>query len=760
MNANAKTPALPLRLMLSFTPEAFEQRFVAHYVAFYRRYAQASLALGMLLVFGDFLVDYIASPGADANFLRLQICLPVLALGLAYTFAPNARRHWQPVMAGFITVVAFCLFWTLLRVEAEGGAGIRSWVGILNFTFLELYCFVILGVQFRFALVSGLLILSAFEYVLWGHSGMSAGEAAYWSYHVATVFIMTVGIGWWREYLLRQEFAARTSLDEARATAERLAQLKSEFLAIMSHEIRTPMNGVLGMTELLLDAGLEGTQRRRALTIRHSGQALLAVLNDILDFSKIEAGRLQLDLVDVDIRGLSEEATSLFALQAQQKGLDIACTIAPDVPALVRADPVRLRQILLNLLGNAVKFTDAGEVRLSIARQSEAEGPDEDPACVLRFTVSDTGIGISEEAQARLFQPFSQADGSTTRRYGGTGLGLAVSRQLASLMGGSIGLRSEPGRGSEFWFTACVQVVDDEPPPRVAALDAIRVLLVTGRPDLHDIIARQLAELSTDCETAPDAAAALQAMQLARAHGAPYRFALVAADADAVEWLHTMRADVAAQGTALVLLAPLHDATLLANATQAGADAALCLPVQRLALAETLSALLASAPGAPLARQADTRLTAVFEGVRVLVAEDNAVNQEITCSMLESMGCVVTLAGHGLAALDCWRTQTFDLILMDCQMPELDGFEVARSIRDAELATGSRVPIIAITANVMAEDRQRCHAAGMDDHLPKPFRRSELAQLLTRWLRPDIAAPFPAPRPASSRAHVRPTAEV
>ncbi|MGE3773325.1 MAG: ATP-binding protein, partial [Gammaproteobacteria bacterium] len=703
METSAQTPRLPLRLLLAFTPAAFERRFVAHYVATYLRCAQVSLVLGMLLVFGDFAVDYFAHPAVQANLLRIQICMPLLGVGLAYTFLPVARRHWQAVMAGFIALVAICLFWILLRIEAEGGAGIRSWVGILNFTFLEFYCFVILGVQFRHALMSGVTILAAFELAVWAGAGFTAYEAAYWSYHVVTVFTLVVGIGWWREYLLRQEFASRVSLDEARAAAERLARTKSEFLAVMSHEIRTPMNGVLGMTELLIDSALDDTQRRRAETIRDSGQALLAVLNDILDFSKIEAGRVELHPVDVDLRELADDAVHLFALQAQQKGLEIACRVAPEVPARVRADPLRLRQILLNLLGNAIKFTDTGEVVLAIEREHDAPSmPRED--CGLCFSVRDTGIGIEAEAQARLFQPFSQADGSMSRRFGGTGLGLAICRQLVELMGGRIGVDSAPGRGARFRFSVDVPVVAATAVAE-AALSQARVLVVAGSATQRAVLAGVLSELGAQADTVADVAAALAMLRAARAHDAPFRALLIApapgGNLDGHGLLCAVQADGALRDTACVLLLPMSDTQQLAAARRAGAAAILTQPVRRRELADTLLALLADAgaPRSPPPSERDVQFD--FGGARVLLAEDNAVNQEIAHSMLESLGCVVTIANHGREALARWRAQAFDLVLMDCQMPELDGFAVTRAIRAAEMATRTRVPSVAITAIAM-----------------------------------------------------------
>jgi hypothetical protein len=289
---------LALRVMLRFTPAPYEKCFIEHYVAFYFRYAHASLVLGLLLVFGDFLVDYFVYPAGKANFLRLELCVPVLSAGLAYSFTSGARKHWQPAISGFIVVMAYTMFWVLLLIDGEGGAGLKTWVGILNFTFLEFYCFVILGVQFRYALVSGSLILLAFEAAMCAHAHLSAGEVAYWSYHVVTLFGLSAGIGWWREYLLRLEFSARTSLEEARASAERLARMKGDFLATMSHEIRTPMNGVLGMNELLIESELLPQQRAWAEGVQSSGRHLLGVINDILDFSKADSGQIELEAVE------------------------------------------------------------------------------------------------------------------------------------------------------------------------------------------------------------------------------------------------------------------------------------------------------------------------------------------------------------------------------------------------------------------------------------------------------------------------------
>jgi signal transduction histidine kinase/DNA-binding response OmpR family regulator len=732
---------LPLRVLLAFSSRGYERRFVDHYVAFYFRYAQVALGLGLLLVLGDFGVDLLDHPGLQSNFLRLKLCLPVLLVALAYSFAPSARRHWQPVMAGFIVTMAFCLFWILLRIDAEGGSGLRTWVGILNFTFLEFYCFVILGVQFRFALAAGLLILLAFEAAMWAHSGLSARAIAYWSYHVVTLFMLSAGVGWWREYLLRKEFSARTSLVEARACAEDLARLKGDFLATMSHEIRTPMNGVLGMTELLLDSTLSDTQRRHAQTIRSSGEALLTILNDILDLSKMEAGKVELDPVEMDPRDLGEEALQLLALQAQHKELDLAWRTGADVPALIRADPTRLRQILLNLLGNAIKFTDAGAVTLLIEREADDIDAAASGHCMLRFSVSDNGIGISPEARARLFQPFVQADGSTTRRYGGTGLGLVVCKQLTEMMGGAIGVESEPDRGSTFWFTTRVEVLDAGIPAPLADLRGLRVLVVDHGPGRCREMQQQIEAMGGECIVAEEGAAALAILHRARGEGRPVPVALVEATLPGMgglALLRAVRADTRLRETALVLFCSLAESGHAETSRVVDADRILSRPVRRAELAGALSSLCGRAPrelASAMPVEGVARLRA-----QVLLVEDNATNRTVAAALLKRLGMTVVQANDGAegVARVCAATgaQAFDVVLMDCQMPGMDGFEATRRIRswERELGREPPLPIVALTANAMAGDREVCIAAGMTDYLSKPFTGAQLGAMLSRHL--------------------------
>ncbi len=443
---------IALGLFPRFKDARLERQFEVYYIDYYYRFAQASLCIGLLLIFGDFLVDRLAFPGAATNLLRITVAMPILGAAIAYSFFSHAREHWQPVMGGVLVTLALSLFWILYGVDREGGMGLRSWVGVLNFTFIEFYIFVILGLRFRIALPYGALVLGAFLFAV--HHGVAAqpGMFAYWAYHVATVFLLAGGIGWWRELLIRMDYLARVRLEEARRAAERDANIKSEFLANMSHEIRTPLNGVLGLAQI---GHRESAGRERSLRmfsrILESGRLLMAIVNDVLDFSKIEAGKLSIEAFPVDPLQIVDEAISALALPAAEKNLTLVADKDASLPAAFLGDPLRISQVLLNLMSNAVKFTEHGEVRLAAARQGDE----------LVFRVTDTGIGMSPQQLAKLFLPFEQGDSSTTRKYGGTGLGLAISHQLAALMGGQLRARSTPGSGSEFEFRLpCVTMVE------------------------------------------------------------------------------------------------------------------------------------------------------------------------------------------------------------------------------------------------------------------------------------------------------------